>query len=380
MSFISTWLNEQSQAKEAAIMVEDTLVQLKIRQKVLDQFMPPKIYDERDFVAYVVEKLSLVASVVAYGAELPTAQVGKFSKINAELFKAGLAFDYPEEKQWAMKKAIKEAAARNLTVQSQVLPNGTILKGANNTLADYLFNTVADMAAALTDLNYLLTAQVAQFGYVNYVDPRTSATLSIDYRDPMATYGYAPNGVFAHFPPDLTGTPQAWDQRTTANGLQNLEADVEQFRETNGFPPSAILMPHKLRLDLRNQENTRRAWSSISNTSAATVVSNAGIISTTMLERLLDDMSLPPIIICDEMYHDIDGSKIRFFNADRYVFLTKGMGEQALGPTLENDGAAGPYVATRQIREFPPQDATQGVATMLPVVPNPKLLFSRRAK
>jgi len=380
MGQIASWLSEQQQAAEANIMVDDTLHYLNQRKRALDAFLPPRMYDTRDFLAYVVDKVSPVASLVAYGAELPTTQVGKFNKITGDLFKAGLSFDYPEERQWQMREALEKASAKGLTVQSQVLPNGAVIPGANSTLADYLFGTIADMARALTDLNYLIAAQAVQFGFVNYEDTRTSVRLPLDYRDADATYGYAPNGKFAHFPPDLTATPQAWNQYVTADGLQNLENDVEVFRDTNGYMPTAILMSHKLRLHLRNQESTKRSFSSISNSAASVVVSNVGVVSNLMLDRLFEDMGLPPIIICDEMYNlPNGGGKMRFFNPDRYVFLTQGMGEQAMGPTLENEGAPGPFVVTREVTKFPPRDATQGVATMLPVIPNPKLLFARRA-
>lgn len=379
MGYIASWLSEQQQAAEANIMVDETLQNVMKRSRVLDAFLAPRMYDSRDFLAYVVEKISPIASIVAYGAELPTSQVGSFKKITGDLFKAGLSFDYPEERQWHMKEALEKASARGITVQSQVLPNGAVIPGANSTLADYLFGTIADMARALTDLNYLLCSQAVQFGFVNYPDPRTNTVTPLDYRDADATYGYAPYGKFAHFPPDLTATPQAWDQYTTANGLNNLEEDVEVFRDTNGYMPTAILMSHKLRLKLRNQESTKRSFSSISNSAASVVVSNVGQVSNLMLDRLMEDMGLPPIVICDEMYDHPSGGKMRFFNPDRYVFLTQGMGEQAMGPTLENEGASGPFVVTREVTQFPPRDATQGVATMLPVIPNPKLLFARRA-
>lgn len=384
MSYIATWINEQLQAAEAQLVIEDTLINLKTRQALLDRYMPVKMYDSREFLAYVMDKIRTVASIISYGAEVPTAQpLGKFTKLTGELFKAGLSFDYPEEKQWAMKYAMELAAIKNVTVQSQMLADGSEVRGTNNTLADYLFGTVADMARALVDLLYLLSWQAVSYGVVNYTDPRTNTTLQLDYRDVNATYGYAPHGKQAHFPPDYTASPKAWDQYPTATGLDDLENDIEKFIDDIGRPPSVIVMSRSLRRHLMNQEFTRRAFATISNTAANVIVDNVGLVGPEMLTRIMERRDMPPIVIMDEMYHVEDEAKNttqrRFLNQDRYVFLTENMGEQAMGPTLESgNDTPGAYVLTREVTKFPPRDATQGVATMLPVIPNPKLLFSRR--
>lgn len=385
MSYIASWFEEMLQAAEAQLVVEDTLLEVQQRQALLDEYMPIKMYDSREFMGYVMEKIRTVASVIAYGAEVPTASsLGKFTKLTGELFKAGLSFDYPEERQWAMKAAMELAAIKNIAVQNEMMKGGEVVRGTNSTLAEYLFGTVADMARALMDLLYLLSWQSVSFGVANYQDPRTNAALQLDYRDPNATYGYAPYGKQAHFPPDLTATPDAWDQYSTANGLQVLENDIEIFIDDVGKPPDAIGMSRSLRRHLMNQESTRRAFAAVSNTAANVVVNNVGLVGQEMLMGLMDRRDLPPIRIMDEMYDVEDEAKNitrrRFLNQDRYVFLTKGMGEQAMGPTLESgDDTPGAYVATREVSKFPPRDATQGVATMLPVIPNPKLLFARRA-
>lgn len=378
MAYIATWINEGLQAAEAQLIVDDTLLEAELRQSLLDTYMPVKMYDSREFLGYVVEKVRNIASVVAYGAEIPTANMpGKFSKMTGELFKAGLSFDYPEERQWAMKEAMELAIVKNITVQNQVTSSGDVLRGSNNTLADFLFGSVADMARSLVDLLYLLSWQAVSFGIVNYQDPRTNTMLQLDYRDIL--------DPLSNFPQDLTASARAWDQYATANGLQDLENDIETFITANGRPPSAIAMSRSLRKDLMNQESTRRAFAAISNTAASIVVDNIGLVGVEMLDGMLQRRDIPPIKIMDEMYHVEDEQKNittrRFLNKDRYVFLTENMGEQAMGPTLESgDSTPGAYVLTREVTKFPPRDATQGVATMLPVIPNPKLLFSRRVK
>lgn len=384
MAYVASWLSEQLQARTADAIVEDTLHYLKQRNKLLDQFMPVKTYDTFGILQYVVTKMRTVASVVPFGAEIPLRNQGKFTKLNAELFKIGTGRRYDEERQIALKKAMEEAELKGITIQNLYDGDGTVaVRGANNTLADYLFGTIGDVAEEMGDLLHLLSWQAVQFGSVNYQDPFTSVALNLDYRDPSADYGYAPYGKMAHFPSDLTGTADDWTQYTTADGLRNIEEDVEQYIETNGFPPDVIVMSRHLRRHLINQESTRRAVAQVVNTLGGVTVENSGQVGYQQLGRLMSDRELPQIVTYDEQFQveNNDGKILgrrRFLNQDRYVFLRRAMGEQAMGPTVEGDFAPGMHVVTRQVREYPHVDATQGVATALPIIPNPKLLFSRR--
>jgi hypothetical protein len=141
-------------------------------------------------------------------------------------------------------------------------------------------------------------------------------------------------------------------------------------------------MSRKLRRHLLSQESTKQAVASINNTAAATIVNAVGTVSPEMLVNVLQMRDLPPIVTFDELYKTEDVNKnftnARFLNTNRYIFITPGMGERAMGPTLEGDGAPGIFVKVRQVTDFPPRDVAQTVATMLPVVYQPKLLFSRQ--
>ncbi len=377
MAYIASWLNDQLQAKEADLVIEDTLAQLKQRSGLLDNFIPLKTYSSRNFLMYVVQKVRTVASVISYGAEPPTTRVGRFSKINAKMFKSGVSIYYDEEQQWEMKEAMERAVFKNVEVQDQLLPDGTVLKGSNNDLAEMILGsagTIADVTMMIVDLLNALTWQALQFGEINYTDSRTNAApLLLNYKDPTAYYN--------HFPDPLTGG-QVWSNFATANGIADLEQDVETYVDTNGFAPKQIVMSRKLRRLLLRQESTKQALASISNTAAQVIVNAVGSVSPEQFDNLLQLRELPPICIFDEMYEQEDTSKnvikTRFLNTNRYVFMDKMMGERAMGPTLEGDGQEGAYVVTREVQKFPPVDATQGVATLLPVFGNPKLMFSRQ--
>jgi hypothetical protein len=370
MAYIANWLAEEQQAAEAQLTIDDTFTRLQERDGILDPFMPRTMYRDRDFLIYITEKMQTVASIIGYGAEPPTTSAGKLQKIRGQLFKAGLSFDYPEEMQWRMRDAIEMAQLRRVMVQDAVV-DGQIIRGSNNDLAGYLFQTIADMTLAQVNLLDALTWQALQFGQVSWTDPRTNTTQTVDYTDPEATYD--------HFPADLSG-PDLWTNYATANAIRVLEDDVETFRDTNGFMPDAIVMSDKLRRHMKFQQSTLLSYSSM--TTSLGSVSLTGSVGNPELNALMERRELPPIITFDEMYQ-IEAtnktlSNARFLNTDRYVFMVKGVGERALGPTLEGDGAEGIYVVNREIRNYPPQDATQGVATLMPVIPNPKRLFSRK--
>jgi hypothetical protein len=100
-----------------------------------------------------------------------------------------------------------------------------------------------------------------------------------------------------------------------------------------------------------------------------------------MLGVLVRRLRLPTIHLVEEEYFERDittkqRKRIRYAAENRMTFLCKGMGEMAIGPTVENDMASGPYVVAREETKFPPRDVIQGVMTGLPVIPNPKLMFS----
>lgn len=369
MAYIANWLNDHLQAKQADLIVEDTLANLKSRSGLLDKYVPMQVFDSRKFTTYVLRQINAVASIVAYGAELPTIAQGSFTKITAETLKLGGSKVFDEEMQWEIKEAMELAMAKNVTVQDQRDEAGNIIKGTNNTLADMLFGTVSSMTRGVIDLLDYLTWQAIQTGQVTYTDPRTGVSVNLDYRDSTATYN--------HFPSALTGGDR-WDQYSTANGIQDLYNALDTYIDTNGFPPDEIVMSRKLRNDLMQQTATKNSASSLT-------VTQVGQVSPDMLTAVLAARGIPNITIFDEMTEIEDSQKnpvkTRFFNTNRFAFLTKNLGIKALGPTLESgDKSGGVYVVTREVTKFPPTDAISAVASGVPCFSNPKLLYSRAVK
>lgn len=367
MAFITQWLNDHRQTKVADMVIDETLSDLKRRSGLLDEFIPFKTYESRHFLAYVTKQINTIASTISYGTEPPLTQQGQIQKITAQLMKTGLGVIYDEERQWEMKDAMEQAAAKNIYVQSIRDPRtGEEIRGANNDLAQYIFGTIEQIARAQVELLDKMTWEVLQTGEVNHTDPRTGLPINLSYKRPGATYN--------HFPSALSGGAQ-WNQASTANGLQDLYNAMDTYIDTNGFAPKMIVMSRKALNFLLQQQSTKDAATQVRG-------SSVGSVSPDLLAAAMEARGLPPIVAFDEQYtNELEGgvtSNVRYLNTNRFVFLADKMGERAMGPTLEGDGKTGVYVVTREISKIPPVDATQGVSTVLPVFTDPRLLYSQQ--
>lgn len=370
MAQIAEWLSEAHQNKMADLVIEDTLDDLKRRDTtVLDPYVPFKTYSSRQFLAYVMEQINVIASVTAYGQEPPVTNQGSFRRITAELMKSSLAYVWDEEYQWHMKEAMEEARAKNIMVQRSRDGQGNTVNGTNVDLAGFIFGTVEKLTRSQVELLNHLSWQALQYGSIDRIDPRTGLKTKLDYTNP--------NDIsYNHFPAALSGGA-TWDSYTTANGIQDLYNDIDAYVDTNGFAPDAIYLSRKLLNDLMQQQSTKDAASSLT-------VARVGQVSPNMLGALLEARGIPTLKTYDEKYRnefaDQTVANTRFLNDNRYVFVKEEMGERAMGPTLENDGKEGVYVVTYEKQKVPPVDVSQCVATILPVFPDPKLLFARQTK
>ncbi|MFN7161346.1 MAG: hypothetical protein ACK4NC_07155, partial [Candidatus Gracilibacteria bacterium] len=330
MAYIANWLNQQLQAKQADLIVNDTIIETQKRSNLLAPYVPFKAYDGRKFLSYVVKEVNTVASVVAYGAELPVAAQGNFQKITAQMLKTGLTYRFDEETQWDMKEAMEYAQAKGVYVQDIMTPDGKITQGTANDLAGFLFGTIQRMVKAQLDLLDALTWQVLQTGQLDWKDFRTGTKLTINYLNGNDDY---PNTT-RRFQTVSDASNRSWDNYQNANGIQDLYNAVDDFIEVNGFAPSLIVMSRRLRNHLMQQQTTKDAASSLT-------VTQVGTVSPEMLKAILEARGIPPIVTFDERYQiDGDGSRastIRFLNDNRFVFLTRDMGQRAMGTTIESD-------------------------------------------
>lgn len=377
MASISKWLNEAHQQKMADLVIEDTLDDLKRRDSaILEPYVPFRTYSSPKFLAYVMEQINVIASVVAFGAETPMTRHGQFRKITAEMVKSKLGYVWDEQLQWDMKAAVEEARLKGITVQRSRNSDGDIVQtGAN--LSDFIFGTMEQLARSQVELLNQMTWQVLQYGKVDREDPRTGIRSSWSYLNP---YGETATGANVsgdlHFPDPLAAGAR-WSEYATANGLQNLYDAVDQYVDTNGFAPDCIYMSRKLANDLMQQTSTKEAASSLT-------VTQVGQVSPTMLGALLDARGISPVKTFDEKFRnelsDLSLVNTRFLDENRFVFVKELMGERAMGPTLEGEGKEGVYVSTFEDRPGSTTDVTEAVATIVPVFGDPKLLYSQQVK
>lgn len=383
MGYINNWLNEFLQSKQVDVIVDDTLSDLRRREKILDAYMPLKMYDSRNFLGLLTNKVNPIASVIAYGAEIPLTSFGGIRKVTAELCKIALARAYDENIQWMMYDAMKLANVQNLKVQNTANSDGSVIRGVDNDLAAHIFGSIEDMVKAVVDRIDSMAWQVVQTGSVDIDDQRTGVRFTVDYKDAGADYD--------HFPAALTQTGNIvdpklnrWSDYEHAQGLQNLYDAVDRFNDTNGTDPEMIVMSRKLLNHLMNQKSTKDAASHVT-------TKVVGLVSPELLGELLRLRGIPPIITMDEKYQEETPEKkivnARFLNTDRFCFLNKNMGERAMGPVMESANhpmvgtdvprpKSGIYTRTFEKEKSPILDVTEAIATALPIVVDPKKLFS----
>lgn len=383
MAFIQSWLAQKIQQKEVDMIVDDTLSYLKQRSGLLDPYFPIQTYDSRNFLAYVVERINTIASVIAYGANIPTTAQGRLEKVTSKLLKVGLARVFDENKQWEMLEAMQAAQLKGITVQDMKMSDGSVQRGSANDLAGYIFGNIEDLVRGCMDLLNVLTWQAIQFGEVNFVDYRTNTTTVIDYKDPK----------YDMFKPALTATGNTvdkhlnmWTDHANADGIQTLFLLVDNFIEVNGFPPDCLVMSRRARNHLLQQQSTKEAARQMM---AATQV---GTVSVDMLGGILMAREIPTVKTFDEMYQVENEKKEvikgRFLNENRVVLMAEKAGVRAIGPTLESVSDAMPginampksgvYVAAEELEKSPPQDALKATATMVPVLLQSRLVSSQQ--
>jgi hypothetical protein len=389
MGIIANWLNDAKQAKEANLIVDATLTRLVERSKLLDKFFPIRTYSNRNFMGYVVEKVRTLASIIGADGQIPRTSQGQIKQITTSLVKIALGVDYTEKQQLDLLDAINiaqgTAAVRGLpvSVQDNVLADGNVIYGTNNTLASYLIQKPSDLAAAVLDTIDFMAWQCVFTGQIDYTDPFTNSKVTLDWRDPDAAYAHFPSALTAN--PSSSGTEAStvvWTNTTYANGIYTLENDVETYQETNGYKPAGILMSTTLRTKLMRQE----AVINLARNYASDI--SAARMSPDILNRILENRELPPLIVYDEFYekenNDGTTSKARFVPQNKYAFVSPDMGERALGVTLESRGSLteepkpGIFTHTYEKSKSPILDTSEAIASAIPIVLNPKRLFARQ--
>jgi hypothetical protein len=391
MGTIASWLSEKVQAKQVDLIAEDTLLRLKTRDGLLDPYFPIKTYTNRDFVGYLIENIPTLAAVVGVGAPIPSKRQGKLRELTTRLVKLALGIDYDEETQWKMREMLQLARANGTTVQDTYNENAQLVAaGTNQALADYLFGNAETLVKAIMDTLNLFSWQIIQTGAVNYTDPYTNTTTTLDWKDPDADYNHFPNALTNNPADDnaaasLNPGTIVWTNEKYANGLRTIEDAIEVYMDTTGgLVPEKVVMSRHLRKKLMYQKPVIDMASKITTTPMTAATMSPDILNAIMAQR-----ELPALVTFDEQYGvEISGyetQKANFLNRNRFAFLSPNMGERAMGVTMESTGGdlnvqpkTGVYVHTFQASKSPMKDRTEAIATALPIVLNPKKLYSQQ--
>ena len=255
MGAVTNFLTDKLQARVAETLVDDTMARLRQRSGLLDEFMPIKTYEDDEFLAYVSERLTPVASFISPGAEPPVAAHGGFRRMIGELAKLGLSYQFDEVTQKQMRKAMEEAAYKNASVMSMTMTDGTTMKGTNDMLVKYLYGHVEGLVQSHADRLTAMAWEVIQTGQLNVEDARTRAKWTVDFRRPGASYN--------HFPAALVATGNTadrkmniWSDYENADGIGLLEDAMTTYVNTNGYKPDAIVMSNTLMRHLQRQKTT----------------------------------------------------------------------------------------------------------------------------
>lgn len=388
MALIANWINDRNQSKVVDRIVEDTHTDLITEDPVLNAYFPVKSYNDRNFLGMVVEKVRPIASVIGYDGKAPTTQAGSFKQIVQKFAKIGLDYVFDEELQFRMEEVQRYAAYQGISVQDRVvIKDGkeVTVPGSGNQLSDFIFGKAEDLTIGVQTVVDNFAWQILQYGNINYVDPRSNITLSINYKDADANYNLFPNAGVAATVDGALFDPRtfiSWDEYTTADGILDMELDCEAFRKVNGFYPKAIVMSKTAHRNLLRQTSTINYASTFSTSISASKMS--GVV----ISRILEDRGLPPLVLSDRLYDQESNSgeitKSRFLGESRYCFLTPNMGERAFGTTIESKGSlydkpkSGIFLETKPDPTNRVVDVMAARATALALAINPKVLFSRQ--
>jgi hypothetical protein len=383
MGSISEWFNNPVQVAETKMIVEDTHAMILEQDEILNEYFPIQEYDDRNFLGMVVEKVTPIASTTAYGGKSPATKWGRLKQVISQLSKIGLDFVFEEEDQWRIETAMRLARANGRMLQATVTADGMVIPGSSESLARYLFGKPEQLTIAVHNLLRLFAWQTITMGSIDYADPRTNIVTQLSWREDGVDYN--------HFPSALTATGAAadpatvvWTDYQNANGIHAIENGVIAFRETNGFSPDAVVMSELRLRDLMRQIKVV----DLARQTLAYTSTNGLSVSLPIINKVLEDRMCPPIVVNDLRYdrENPDGttSRVRFLDSKRFAFLTKNMGERALGSTIESkeglydEPKPGIFIEIKTDPTEPSRDWMKARATGLAICLNPKLLYSQQ--
>lgn len=115
-----------------------------------------------------------------------------------------------------------------------------------------------------------------------------------------------------------------WSAHSTAVPIDDLEAWVQTYSDTNGQLPGRILMPRAVLANLRQCEQIRGQ--------VFPLAANAPVVNIEQVNMVLDSMSLPPVELYDAQVK-VDGVSTRITPTDKIVLLPEPGAPSSAQPT-----------------------------------------------
>lgn len=300
-----------------------------------DQFLPNRNVYSTNFAYDVIKNSQHIAAMIGYGAEPPVVDRDAVAKMHGEIAKMGLKYIATEEELLALNQA------RNNSEQSAMVDRLTV-KGLDLVNAIQRRIAVAKMEAIAK----------GAFSY-----NKNGVKVNVDF------------GVPAGHKVALT-SPNDW-----ANADHDIMGDLLAWAstyETNtGRAPQAILV-------------SREVFALIAKNNGIIVdagrPAGASRASQADIQAVLSDNGLPAITVVTERkvtVKDIytgNDETIEYMPVNRVVFVSEGVGNFLLGPTVENNFQPGIFLDAYDNKE-PIQSIFRAVAAGFPAIEAPELLF-----
>lgn len=323
--------------QEAALMgLVDETVQDKV-ETIGDRFLPNQDTYSTKFAYDIIKSNKHIAAMIGHGGEPPVVDRNEVASKAGELAKMGLKYVATEEELLALHQARST--------------------GEKNAMIDNLSFEGVQLVQALNRRIDVIKMEALTKGNFNY--NKHGIEVNVDF------------GVPAEHKVSLT-SPDDWKDDADRDVIGDLLDWVSTYEDTNGEPPSVILMSREVQaLLLKNTTIVNEAAGSGSGRTR---------VSVDELQSVLGGYGLPPVQIVTDRKVTVknvaDGSteSIEYFPEERVVMLSEGVGNFLIGPTVENNFEPGIVLTAEDLRA-PIRSVMESVAAGFPALEQPGRIF-----
>ena len=333
-----THLTELKQPALKGIVEVVDKQKLEVQDDLLN-FLPDEHTYDQEFAYNVVSTTSQMGAMIGIGNEPPIRDKDAVARRMGELAKYG----------W------KDIVTENELLKLHNPRND----GEFKALVDKLVADGGTVVSELRDRINVTKAQAIATGQVNYDD--NNVKVAIDFTEDMP----------AEHKIALTGT-NTWDN-ADADVIGDLLEWDQQYQDENGKQADTIFMTRQTQaLLLKNTVIVNEAAGFA--TSGRTRVSNAE------LNSVLGGYGLPSITVVKKttarVKNPVTGANdtIELYPEGRVIFISQGVGQFLLGPTVENNFQPG-IVLQAYDKHEPIQSILRAVAMGFPIIEKPSLLL-----